>query len=164
VSTIEVPGLGEPFGMFVMADGTRLVITFRHTLQLLTPAGWMFSIGVEDEDQDFEDGKGANARFYYPGGMTVDTTGHIVVADTPNSALRRVSKAGDVSMLAGNGKAGFAEWQGDSARFNCPHGVALAMRTLKPRDQGRHARRRRAHARRQPGGWVCRRAGRGRAL
>ena len=39
VSTLEVPGLDEPYGMFVMADGTRLVSTEQHTLQLLTPAG-----------------------------------------------------------------------------------------------------------------------------
>ena len=39
VSTLEVPGLGVPNGMFVMADGTRLVSTEQHTLQLLTPAG-----------------------------------------------------------------------------------------------------------------------------
>ena len=41
----------------------------------------------------FEDGKGANARFNSPCGMTVDAAGHIVVADYGNDALRRVSKA-----------------------------------------------------------------------
>ena len=39
VSTLEVPGLDEPNGMFVMADGNCLVTTEQHTLQLLTPAG-----------------------------------------------------------------------------------------------------------------------------
>ena len=33
VSTLEVPGLGHPNGMFVMADGNRLVSTSKHTLQ-----------------------------------------------------------------------------------------------------------------------------------
>ena len=71
-----------------------------------------------------EDGKGANARFNCPCGMTVDAAGHIVVVDAGN--LRRVSKAGEVSTLAGNGKEGFPDGQGDAARFYCPFDVALA--------------------------------------
>jgi len=38
VSTLEVPGLGVPWGMFVMADGNCLVTT-EQRVQLLTPAG-----------------------------------------------------------------------------------------------------------------------------
>ncbi len=122
VSTLEVPWLDEPYGMFVMADCNCLVTTSKHKLQLLTPAG----LGDEDEDEGFEDGKGANARLNCPCGMTVDAAGHIVVADTENNALRRVSKAGEVSTLAGNGEEGFADGQGVAARFNGPDGVALA--------------------------------------
>jgi hypothetical protein len=119
VSTLEVPELGNFFGLFVMADGNCLVSTRQHTLQLLTPAGQLALIaGDEDEDAGFEDGKGANARFYNPCGMTVDAAGHIVVADSGNDALRRVSKAGEVSTLAGNGERGFEDGQGDAARFN----------------------------------------------
>ena len=36
--------------------------------------------------------------------MAVDAIGHIVVVDTANNALSRVSKSGDVSTLAGNGE------------------------------------------------------------
>ena len=43
-----------------------------------------------------------------------------------NHALRRVSKTGEVSTLAGNGESGLADGQGDAARFHCPEGVALA--------------------------------------
>ena len=93
VSTLEVPGLDEPNGMFVMADGTRLVCTSKNTLQLLTPAGQLALIAGGEDEEGFEDGKGANARFYCPCGMTVDAAGHIVVADYGNDALRRVSKA-----------------------------------------------------------------------
>ena len=134
VSTLEVPGLGLLSGMFVMSDGNCLVSTtslrdkyLADTLQLLTPTGQLALIaGDEDEDRFFEDGKGANARFYCPNGMTVDAAGHIVVVDGGNHAVRRVSKAGEVSTLAGNGEAGFADGQGEDARFNGPDGVALA--------------------------------------
>ena len=125
VSTLEVPGLGDPACLLVLADGTRLVSTFQHKLQLLTPS--------------------------------VDAAGHIGVLDNLTNALRRVSKAGRVSTLAGNGYQGFADGQGDAARFNRLCGMALADNDdrrgghLQPRHQGRHARRRRAHARRQRG-------------
>jgi hypothetical protein len=102
-----------------MADGTRLVSTYQHALQLLTTAGWVTNItGDEDEEGGFVDGKGSAARFYYPCGMTVDAAGHIVVADSVNIffvsartnkrhhhlALRRVSKAGEAT-------AGVPAWE-----------------------------------------------------
>ena len=50
-----------------------------------------------------------------------------MITDSGNNALRRVSKAREVSTLAGNGEEeGFADGQGDAARFDGPHGVALA--------------------------------------
>ena len=126
MSTLEVPGLGLPFGLLVLADGTRLVSTFQHTLQL-TPSGQLALIaGVDHDDDDDDDdatlldGQGPASRFNEPCGMTVDAAGHIVVADSENNALRRVSKAGEVSTLAGNVELGFADGQGDAARFNRP--------------------------------------------
>jgi len=108
VSTLEVPGLGVPWGLLVLADGTRLVGTAQNRLQLLTPAGLLATLAGGEEDDDdgvtLVDGKGPAARFYDPCGMTVDSAGHIVVADCGNNALRRVSKAGEVSTLAGNGE------------------------------------------------------------
>jgi len=101
VSTLAVPGLGSPSGLFVVADGSWLVSTAEHTLQLLTPSGWRTLIAGANEEGRFEDGEGAAARFNCPAGITVDPDGHAIVADFYNNALRRVSKAGAVSTLAG---------------------------------------------------------------
>jgi hypothetical protein len=126
VSTFEVPGMGQPYGLLVLADGTRLVTTLQNRLQLLTPAGWLTKIaGDEDEEEGFENGQGVNSRFNYPSCMTVDATGHIVVVDTANNALRRVSKSGGVSTLAGNREEGISDGQGEAARFNYPLGVTM---------------------------------------
>ncbi len=46
--------------------------------------------------------------------------------DSENNALRRVSKAGEVSTLAGIWQRGFADGHGEAARFNFPTGLALA--------------------------------------
>ena len=101
VSTLAVPGLGVPRGLFVLADGSWLVSTAEGTLQLLTPSGWRTLIaGSFDEEAGFEDGEGAAARFNYPDGITVDAAGYAVVADCDNHALRLVSQAAAVSTLA----------------------------------------------------------------
>ena len=158
VSTLEVPGLGQPYGILVLADGTRVVSTEQNRLQLLTPAGLLATLaggndhddGDADDDDDatlrydasLVDGQGLAARFNEPGGMTVDAAGHIVVVDSANDALRRVSKAGEVSTLAGNANRlpGFADGQGDAARFDSPDGVALAANdSIVVADTGNHA-------------------------
>jgi hypothetical protein len=113
VSTLEVPGLGEPNGLFVMADGTRLVAAHNSTLnrlQLLTPAGLLARLaGDEDDDDDDEDDEDDHDGSMWTG-ITVDAAGQIVVADR-NHALLRVSQACKVSTLAGNGEEGFEDGQ-----------------------------------------------------
>ena len=39
VTTLAVPGLGKPEGMFVLADGTRLVSSLNKTILHLPPSG-----------------------------------------------------------------------------------------------------------------------------
>jgi DNA-binding beta-propeller fold protein YncE len=128
VSTLAVPGLGRPRGLFVLADGNWLVSTAEHTLQLLTPSGFRCILAGSNHARGFEDGEGAAARFHYPTGITVDPAGDAVVADCGNHALRSVSQAGAVSTLAGggeDGEAGFADGQGAAARFKWPCGVVV---------------------------------------
>ena len=63
VSTLAVPGLGWLNDLFVLADGSWLVSTAGNTLQLLTPSGWRTLIAGSEEEEGFEDGEGAAARF-----------------------------------------------------------------------------------------------------
>jgi hypothetical protein len=72
--------------------------------------------------------------------MTVDAAGHIVVADGENNALRRVSKAGEASTLAGNWEEGFADGHCEAARLRYPCGVALgANNEIVVADTDNHA-------------------------
>ena len=125
VSTLAVPGLGKPSGLFVLEDGNRLVSTQQHTLQLITPSGQLAALAGRRGESGKQDGPGAHARFNLPAGITVDAAGQTVVADTNNHALRLVSKAGAVSTLAGGGAAGFVDGQGAAARFNKPYSVVV---------------------------------------
>ena len=122
--TESIPGPGWVRGMFVRADGTRLLTT-PTTLMQLPPSGMLATIaGDPEENEGFQDGEGIGARFNLPDAFTVDRGGNIVLADCDNHALRKVSKAGAaVSTLAGNGEAGFVDGRGDAARFDQPSGL-----------------------------------------
>lgn len=72
------------------------------------------------------DGMGSAARFNYPRGVAVDTSGNVYVADALNNAIRKVSPSGEVTTLAGlAGNSGSGDGTGSGARFNTPSGVAV---------------------------------------
>jgi len=87
------------------------------------PAGQVRTL-AGGADDGFADGAGRDARFGPPGDIVVDSNGVIYVADTFNSAIRRVTPEGDVSTVAG-GREGFADGVGTDTRFHLPSGLAL---------------------------------------
>lgn len=73
-----------------------------------------------------EDGTGAAARFKNIAGMASDADGNLVVSDAGNFNVRRISRTGVVTTLAGAaGQHDYVDGQGSSARFLQPGGVAL---------------------------------------
>ena len=73
-------------------------------------------------------GLATNAKINYPGGVAVDGSGNIYVADYSNNRIRKVTAStGIITTVAGNGTAGY---NGDaqlatSAELNQPWGVAV---------------------------------------
>jgi hypothetical protein len=67
---------------------------------------------------------GSAAQFNNPGGVAVDSTGNVYVADTANFAIRKVTPTGMVTTLAG-GSPGSADGTGSAALFAGP--LALAV-------------------------------------
>jgi len=73
---------------------------------------------------------GASARFFHPEGAVLDLAGNLLVADTGNHTIRKLTPAGLASTLAGaEGVPGSADGVGGQARFNLPRGLALDVRT-----------------------------------
>ena len=75
--------------------------------------------------EGFADGVGAAAAFNTPSGIALDGHGNLYVADTGNHAIRKLTRQGVVTTLAGDGMPGFADGVGGQARFNGPMGVAV---------------------------------------
>jgi len=72
------------------------------------------------------DGIGSAARFGGPRGIAVDLESNVYVADTGNNTIRKMTKAGVVTTLAGSaGLAGCQDGVGPMVRFNGPVGIAV---------------------------------------
>ena len=71
-------------------------------------------------------GPARSAQIYAPLGITVDSAGDIVFADAGNERIRKITPAGTISTIAGNGTAGYTGDGGLAvdASFNIPWSVA----------------------------------------
>jgi sugar lactone lactonase YvrE len=55
----------------------------------------------------------------------MDSAGNLLVTDSGNHAIRKITSAGLVSTLAGNGTAGSTNGSANVATFNTPYGIAV---------------------------------------
>lgn len=105
-------------------DGT-LLVCFGADHELSLHSSVEPAVAVGSGVPGFADGCGRDAAFYLPYSAAAMLDGMFVVADTGNSALRMVSRAGDVCTLAGSACKGFVDGVGAAARFNGPQGLGV---------------------------------------
>lgn len=76
------------------------------------------------------DGPGSSASFNNPSDVAIDVQGNLIVADTDNHRVRKVTLEPDgtavVSTLAGDGTAGFLNGSANAARFRFPGAIACS--------------------------------------
>jgi sugar lactone lactonase YvrE len=115
-----------PMGTAVDAFGNLYVTdSNNNTIRRITAAGVVTTLAGLAGTSGSADGSGSNARFNYPHGIAVDTTGLVYVADLSNHTIRKVN--GDVvTTVAGTaGRSGSTDATGSAARFNQPSGLAV---------------------------------------
>jgi len=93
-----------------------------NAIRKITPSGEVstFAGGTKG----YADGYGTEAKFTLPDGLAIDGNGNLFVADTYNSAIRKITPEGLVSTIAG-GVRGYANGAGPSAKFDTPTGIAV---------------------------------------
>ena len=106
--------------------------TGNHTIRKVSPVGtnWVVTtIAGSPGNYGSADGTNSAARFFYPGGIAVDSAGNLYVGDTHNQTIRKVSPVGTswvVTTIAGSpGNYGSADGTNSAARFWMPEHVAV---------------------------------------
>ena len=118
-------------GGLALDSATNLYVadSLNHTIRKITPAGKVTTIAGLAGVWGSVDGSNSTARFYLPGGVAIQTNGELLIADTGNQTLRRVSPSGTnwlVTTVAGAaGLAGNTNGVGSNARFYFPETLAL---------------------------------------
>jgi len=116
--------------------------TLNHTIRKVTAGGTVTTLaGLAGYFGANDNTNSTLARFNLPGGVGVDTSGNVYVADTYNHVVRKVTSSGAVSTLAGfTGVWGNADGTNSNARFFEPQGVGVdASGTIYVADTGNHA-------------------------
>ncbi len=131
----------HPQGIAVDASGTLHVAdTYNDTIRKVN-AGVVTTLAGVATTTGSTDGSGSAALFYYPAGVTTDSSGNVCVADLYNQEIRKITPAGVVTTLAGQTPLlGSEEGTGSIARFRDPGGVvADAVGTLYVADTDNHS-------------------------
>ena len=117
----------KPGGVAVDSSGNVYVADSENkTIRKVTPSGVVTTLAGTAGANGSTDATGSAARFSYPLGVAVDSTGNVYVADRNNHTIRKVTPGGLVTTLAGSaGVGGSADGSGSAAGFYYPSGVAV---------------------------------------
>lgn len=132
-ATGSVDGKGDaarfatPRGIAIDAMGNLYVADEGNSnIRKITAAGVVTTLAGTAGQSGSADGSGAEARFGAPRGLTVDAAGNVYVADTDNHIIRKITRAGVVTTIAGYaGEAGGLNGAASAARFSEPRGIAV---------------------------------------
>jgi len=90
----------------------------------ITPGGYVTTYaGLEQAG--FFDGGALAAQFQVNAeGLATDAQGNVYLGDSFNNRIRKITTAGQVNTLAGNGTEGSNDGDGATAQFRIPNGIA----------------------------------------
>jgi sugar lactone lactonase YvrE len=109
------------------AGNLYVVGAYNHTVRKITPTGFVSTIAGAPGVSGTNDGIGTDARFTYPDGITMDSSGNLFTVDQV-STVRRLSLVGTnwvVTTIAGEPNVtGTNDGAGLAAYFDHPFGIA----------------------------------------
>lgn len=129
-----------PSGITIDADGNLYVAdTGNHAIRKISTQGQVSTLAGNGQPGD-RDGPAQQAQFRSPVALTVDNRGNVYVADTYNDKIRRISRDGIVTTVAGGQHHGYRDGRGADALFDTPGGIAInAQGELLIADTRNHA-------------------------
>jgi sugar lactone lactonase YvrE len=121
--------LYDPAGVSADAVGNIYIADdFNGRIRKVTASTGVINTVAGSTSYGGDGGPATRALFYYPGGMRVDASGNLYIADTINDAIRKVTAStGIITTIAGNGTCCYSGDGGPatSAQLYYPNDVAL---------------------------------------
>jgi sugar lactone lactonase YvrE len=142
---VVMTGYDRPRGLAPMAQGNLLVVQrLADVVDVLTVSDAMTSaLAGTEGTAGYAEGTGASAMFNRPVGAAPLPGGAFAIADRVNNRIRKVSAAGVVTTLAGDGIAALSDGTAALTELSSPEAVAAdAAGNLYVSDTGTHRIRR----------------------
>jgi sugar lactone lactonase YvrE len=121
--------LNDPRGVAIDAVGNIFIADFHNArIRKVSPDGVVSTVaGTGSGGFSGDGGPAINAQFASPFAVAVDGGGDLFVADIYGSRVRKISSAGIISTIAGDGSYQFSGDGGpaSAAQLNAPTGVAV---------------------------------------
>jgi hypothetical protein len=120
--------LANPTGVAADSGGNVYIADAANSrIRKVTPAGVITTVAGNGTPGYNGDGGAATSAEVYPAGVAVDSGGNLYIADYGNQRIRKVTSAGVISTIAGNGAYGYSGDGGaaTSAELNSPFSTAL---------------------------------------
>ena len=121
----QIARFSDPFGIAVDKRGNVIVANGGQSnrIKKITEKGEVQTVAGSTEG--FADGPALEAQFNTPSGIAIDKDANIIIANTSNNRIRKLSAEGRVSTVAGSGLSGFKDGAASGAQFDGPVGVAV---------------------------------------
>lgn len=123
--------LNYPCGMAVDAAGSLYIAErFNQRIRKINPSGTISTVaGNGAAGYSGDGGPATSASLNHPVAVAVDPAGNLFIADANNYRIRKVTPAGTISTVAGNGTLGFSGDGGNAAGASIgrPDGVAVDL-------------------------------------
>ncbi len=121
---VSVAQFSGPMGIAIDATGNMYVSDmFNHKVRKITPDGIVSTLA--GSTIGYADGTGTAAKFNQPAAITVDRNGNVYVADSENSAVRKITPNGVATTLEGSPIGLYANVNGIKSEFLDTEGVVV---------------------------------------
>ena len=119
--------IGKPSGVATDSAGNLYFTSLNCVFKVATSGRLTLVAGNSRAGYSGDGGPAIAAQLNSPWGVAFDRADNLYIADTGNSRIRRVSPAGLITSVAGNGTQGFSGDGGPAAaaQLNLPEGVAV---------------------------------------
>jgi DNA-binding beta-propeller fold protein YncE len=115
----------SPVGVAVDEDDNIYVAdTYNDSIRRIDKDGNVTTIAGTNTP-GYQDGAAQTAMFDTPSGIAVDKQGNIFVADTGNNAIRKITKQGEVTTIAGGSQDTGEEVAESQVHYDQPAGLTL---------------------------------------